>query len=56
MKIDDLISLLRELKVEFMVEDVQILVGNTKFEISQVYLENYSDFTYKAVIEGNFND
>jgi hypothetical protein len=53
MKINELINELKDLQVEFGIDEVDILIKDTKYKISQVYLEDYSDGIIKIVIEGN---
>jgi len=46
----DLKNLLDEF--QYTAQDVQILLGDKKYTIKQVYLDDHSDGTYKIVIEG----
>jgi len=48
--VQELIEALSEFK--FTADRVDLLINGKKFLTTQVYLEDYSDGTYKIVIEG----
>jgi len=50
MKIEELIDTLKEF--QYVTDKVDVLIKGKKYKVAGAYLEDYSDGTYRIVIEG----
>ena len=50
MKIEELIDTLKEF--QYMTDKVDVLINEKKYKLTGAYLEDYSNGTYRIVIEG----